>query len=193
MVLEFYSDAYPYFLTVAGIIGFFLGFDRITEEEEKENKPLQVAGVLAGLVVITSIVLAIINSTEITKYTILFGILFGVSLLAKPMRKVHTAFAISALVGSGLTFWVLYSRNKDKGNESFFNSIALKWVFLAIFLIVLVVFIISFIQEQTMDIMLFFLGLGIIIFPLSLIIFLQGITLILNLPNSDGILGYLPG
>jgi hypothetical protein len=125
-----------------------------------------------------------------SKYTILFSTLFSLSLLAKPFKKLPIAFAVTAVVALGLTWWVLDKRNND---DSFIGGVDLKLLIILIILILIIVFTISFIQEATMDVMLAILSWGLVILILAVISTLQGITLILEIPDKDGLLSYLPG
>ncbi|MHA2279239.1 MAG: hypothetical protein ACXAC2_25950 [Candidatus Kariarchaeaceae archaeon] len=113
-----------------------------------------------------------------------------ISLLAKPFKKLPIAFALTAVVGLALTWFVLDKRGNE---ESVLFGLDLKFSIIVIIIILIIVFVISFIQEATMDIMLFILSWGLVILVLSVIVGAQGLTLLFDIPSSNGILGELPG
>jgi len=182
---------YPIFMIVTGVMGIIMGWDRLWKTEEEESKKLQIAAVFSGVIVNTMIILAIYNEAqEITNWTIMFGLFFGVSMYAKPFRKLPVAFGITSIVGLLLAYFVIVRKQDD---ESVFAGIKLRWVILVIVIIMIVVFIIGFIQEATLDIMLLMLSWGVLVITLSIIMILQGITLLIEQPDASGILGLLPG
>ena len=160
------------------------------KDEEEESKTLQLVGVISGIVLNLIIILAIYNREEISKYTILFSLFFGVSLYAKSFRKIPIAFAISAIAGLILAYFTIDARQNA---DSTIGSVSLRWYVLGIAVAVLIVFLISFIQEQAMDIMLLILSWGFLVIILGLLMIVQGLTVLLGIPNADGILDYLPG
>ncbi|MCE7736004.1 MAG: hypothetical protein GPJ54_14070 [Candidatus Heimdallarchaeota archaeon] len=190
MVLDAVTDYYEVILILVGINGLILGFDRITKGDEEESDLLELLGILGGLVLFATIILSIYNDEVISKYTILFSTLFSLSLLAKPFKKLPIAFAVTAVLGLAMTWYVLDRRGDE---ESIIGGLSLQLTIVVFIIILIVVFIIGFIQEQTMDIMLFLLSWGIVILVLSILIFLQGVTLLFEVPDKDGILGLLPG
>lgn len=190
MVLDAVTDYYEVILILVGINGLILGFDRIRKGDEKESDLLELLGIIGGLVLFATIILSIYNDVFITKYTILFSTLFSLSLLAKPFKKLPIAFAVTAILGLAMTWYVLDRRGDE---ESIIGGLSLQLTIVVFILILIVVFIIGFIQEQTMDIMLFMLSWGLVILVLSILIFLQGITLLFDINDPDGLLGYFPG
>ena len=188
--LEPISEYHEYFLILTGIIGLILAFDRIMKEDEEESDILEFLGILGGLLLFSVVILSIYNEEVLSKYTILFSTLFSLSLLAKPFKKLPIAFALTGIVALALVWWVLDKRNND---DSFVGGLDLKLLIVIIILVLIVVFTISFIQEATMDIMLFILSWGLVILILAVLITLQGVTLIFDVPSSNGILGELPG
>ena len=169
-----------------------MAFDRIMKEDEEESDILEFLGILGGLVLFGVIILSIYNGVEdLSKYTILFSTLFGLSLLAKPFKKLPIAFALTALVALALVWWVLDKKRNDE--DSIVGGLDLKFLIIILILVLIIVFTISFIQEATMDIMLFILSWGLVILILAIIVTLQGVTLLFEIPSDNGILGELPG
>ncbi len=191
-ILEFMTDepVYQIIMIIVGIIGVTLGIDRTIESDEEESSILQFIGPIGALVIFAVLVLSIENDAGYTKYTLVFMIFFGLSLIAKPFRKLPIAFVISSVIGLALFYFVYTESDQD---DEIFSAIPLKWLIAAIIGIILLVFIISFVQEQAMDIMLWLIGWGPLVTAFSAIIIVQGITLWAELPDEDGILGYLPG
>ena len=190
MVLDTVTEYYEIFLVFTGIIGLLMAFDRIMKSDEEESDILEGLGILGGLLLFSVIILSIYNSEELSKYTILFASLFSLSLLAKPFKKLPIAFAVTGVIALTLVWWVLDKRNND---DSFVGGIDLKIMIVILILILIIVFTISFIQEATMDIMLAILSWGLIVLILAVLITLQGVTLLLDIPDKDGLLGLLPG
>lgn len=190
MVLEAVTDYYEVFLILIGIIGLILAFDRIMKGDEEESDVLELLGIIGGLVLFSVIILSIYNEEVLSKYTIVFASLFSLSLFAKPFKKLPIAFAVTGVVALALVWWVLDKRNND---DSFVGGVDLKILMIILILVLIIVFTISFIQEATMDIMLAILSWGLVILILAIVIALQGITLLLDLPDKDGLLGLLPG
>lgn len=184
------TDFYPIFMILTGISGLFMGWDRVWKDDEEESKRLQLVGVISGIVLNVIIILAIYNRQEITKYTILFSLFFGISLYAKAFRKIPIAFAVSAILGLILAYFTIQAREDA---DSDIANIPLRWFILGIAIAVGIIFLISFIQEQAMDIMLRVLSWGALVIILGILMVLQGITLLLEIPNAGGILDYLPG
>ncbi len=184
------SENHEYFLIIVGIIGLIMAFDRIMKADEEESDILEFFGILGGLLLFSVIILSIYNEEVLSKYTILFSTLFSLSLLAKPFKKLPIAFALTGIVALALVWWVLDKRNND---DSFVGGLDLKLLIVILILVLIIVFTISFIQEATMDIMLFILSWGFVILVLAVLIAAQGVTLLLEEPSVNGILGELPG
>ncbi|OLS28750.1 MAG: hypothetical protein HeimC2_04800 [Candidatus Heimdallarchaeota archaeon LC_2] len=188
--LESVTDQYEIFLVLVGILGLILAFDRIMKEDEEESDILEFLGIIGGLVLFGVIILSIYNEEVVSKYTILFSVLFSLSLLAKAFKKLPIAFALTAVVALALVWWVLDKRNND---DSFVGDLDLKFLIVIIILILIVVFTISFIQEATMDIMLFILSWGLVILILAILVAVQGVTLLFDVPGENGLFGEFPG
>jgi FtsH-binding integral membrane protein len=198
--LEFLTGEpiYEIVLIGVGIIGIFLGIDRTLESDEEESSVLRFIAPIASLILIVFLAAYINNHDEIiadgelplSNYTILFSILFAISLLARPFRKLPLAFVIATVIGLALFYYVY---DKQDQADSKLGDIEMKWLIVGILIIVIIIFIISFIQEQAMDLLLWVMGWGPYVTILSIIMIAQGITLILEEPEIDGVLGLLPG
>ena len=194
MVLNFLDSTYYFAYIPIGIVGLLLGFDRALKNEENESDKLKVIGAVSGIILIALTVLVSINEYDIggdfiTKYSILFGLILGMSLISRPFKELPLAFVIAVMVLIGTMY--LFISNKDEINQ--FGAIPLKIILLGVLGLVFVVFIIGLIQEKAMDGLLFILGWGPIITVLGLALLVQGITLIIEFPDKDGVFSYLPG
>jgi hypothetical protein len=125
----------------------------------------------------------------VTNYTLLFGMLMGMSLIARPFKKLPLAFVISVIVALGLLAFLTISSGAE---VTFFGALPLEVLLIGVMAIVLIVFIISFVQEKAIDGLLFILGWGPVITILGLALIAQGITLILGYPDERGIFSLLP-
>ncbi|MHA2249082.1 MAG: hypothetical protein ACXAD7_01910 [Candidatus Kariarchaeaceae archaeon] len=178
-------------LIAVGAVGILLGIDRTLESDEEESSILQIAGPLAAVGLYAVLILAAFDdSIDKTNYTYLFGMLLGISLIAKPFRKLPIAFAFAVIAFLGL-FYYAYTNSDEEGE--ILAGIEMKWIIAGIIGIVLIIFIIGFVQEQIMDFLLYIMGWGPYVFVLSVIVIAQGISLLINQPDKDGILGWLPG
>lgn len=189
MVLDFVVNIYEFIYILGGITGIIMGVDRLFKGEEEESDKLQWLAFGMSVLVLFSVILIIYNGDHITNYSAFFGFLFFFSTIARPLKKVPFAFVIAVIVGLGIGYLVL----ADVGERNILGSISLKWLVIAIVAVVIIVFIIGFFQEAAMDGFLIILGWSPIVIILSLVLIVQGITLLLEWPNTDGILYYLPG
>jgi len=194
MVLDFLNGTYPFIFIPIGIIAVALGVDRALKKEEEESRTLKILGGIAGIILLAlTIILALNEFNEpggvISNYTILFSIFMALSLIARPFKNVHIAFIVSVFVALGLLTVIIFVRESSVS----LAGIPLQYILIAVMVIVLLVYIISFIQEQAIDAFLAVLGWGPVITILGLLIIVQAITLLLDYPNSDGLLSYLPG
>ncbi|MDH5402856.1 MAG: hypothetical protein OEZ01_01105 [Candidatus Heimdallarchaeota archaeon] len=194
MVLDFINEIYYFLFIPFGLVAIFLGVDRALKKYEEESKKLQILGAVTGLIGLAMIIILAVNEfndpNDLTNdYNILFGVLLSMSLFARPFKKLPVAFVISIVFGFGLFFLFIYASD----NFLVFNLIEFKYVLLGIIILVVIVFIIGFIQEQVMDGLLFVLSWGPIITILGLLMFIQGIVLIFKFNGINGIFEYLPG
>jgi hypothetical protein len=193
---------YELVLIGVGFIGIFLGIDRTIESDEEESSVLQFIAPVASLILFVFLIANINNVNKIiadgelplSNYTIIFSIFFGISLLAKPFRKLPIAFVLAIGIGLAIFYYVWTKRDQA---ESELAGVEMKWLIVGILAIVIIIFIISFVQEQAMDILLWVMGWGPYVTILSIIMIAQGITLWYEKPETDGvadgILGLLPG
>jgi len=194
MVLDFLNGIYPFIYIPIAIVGILLGADRALKSEEEESDVLKVIGGISGLLLLAMTIILAVNeynsdTSVISNYTVLFGILLGMSLIARPFKNLPLAFVISIIVALGLLYVLILGQDSSVT----FGGIGLEWILIGVMVIVLLVFIVSFIQEQAIDALMFVMGWGPIITILGLVMTIQAITLILNIPNQDGLLSYLPG
>lgn len=195
MVLDFLNDIFPILFIPIGLLALIMGVNRAIRKEEDESKVLQWLAGIGGIGLLAVVVIVSINrydtgdNTLITPYTILFGIFLGMSLIARPFKKLPIAFVISVIVALGALY--LVSANQD--TIEYFDFLSLRIILLGIVILVFLIFLISFVQEKALDTLLWIIGWGPVIIILGLVVTLQGITLLLGWPGPGGILEYLPG
>ncbi len=189
MVLEFIGSIYEFIFILGGIAGVVMGFDRLIKSEEEESHKLQWLAFAGAVLVFASVILIVYNKQTITNYSALFGFLFFIATIARPLKKIPFAFLAAIIIGLGIFYLVM----SNVGEISILSNISLKWLVIGIIVIVVIIFIIGFFQESAMDGLLVVLGWSPIILILSITLIVQGITLLLDWPDVDGILSYLPG
>ncbi len=182
------ENVYPVLFIIFGIVGVILGINRALKKEEEESRPLMWIGGISSFLLFGLLIFILLNGVHITKYNILFTFLYTVSLIARPLKKIPFAFLAAAFIGMGL-FYLVISNMDD---YTFLGAISLKYIVIAIIVLVILVFIIGLVQEKAMDAFLFIWSWGPIITILGLAMVVEGITLLINYPNEDGIYAFLP-
>ena len=179
----------PWLLLVSGLVGVVLGVDRTLKRREKESRLLQVISFLIGAVLLAAPVAMVLQAgegAEVSELSILLVILLGICLVGRALKSLPIAFIIVALLGTGL-FW-LFSYLRQ---FSFAGDMPIQAIVLAMILLLLVVFGISFFIEKTIDLFLGLLSLGPVVFVFAAAAFLQGILIVLHITDPHGLLNLL--
>ncbi|MCY3413459.1 MAG: hypothetical protein INQ03_17595 [Candidatus Heimdallarchaeota archaeon] len=193
MSASFWAEyVYMIFFILGGLVGVIMGFNRLIKKEEEESDRWKIFAGVAGLLVFLSVMLMHLTAPDgvrITNYSSLFGILFFMSIIARPLKKIPVAFVLAIIVGMILTYFV-FSRMDD---STVLGSIDMKWIAVALGAVVLIVFVIGRLQEGLFDGMLVVLGWSPLIIIISLALIGQGIALLAGYMYPDGIFDVLPG
>ncbi len=188
--LIFLNDIFPILFIALGVVGVVFGINRIFKKDDEESVLLKLVGAISGILIFATIILVLLNdSNDITNYSVLIAFMYFLSTIARPLKKVPIAFILATLLGLAIFYFVMGAID----DIELFDSISMKWVVIGIAGVVVLFFIIGFVQEKVMDAFLFIWSWGGIIFTLGLILVVQGITILIELPNEGGILDYLPG
>ena len=181
----------PCLLAASGLLGVVLGVNRTLKRREEESKLLQVISFLAGSVLLATPVAMVLyggHSSEVSGVSILLMLLLAICLVGRALIKLPVAFIIVAVLGTGL-FW-LFSYIKQ---FSFAGDVPTQTVALVIFVVVLVVFGISFVVEKTIDLFLGAISLGPVVFIVAGVALIQGLLTGLHITDHHGLLNLLRG
>lgn len=190
LMFEFVNDIFPILFIAFGVIGVLFGINRIFKKDDEESVLLKLVGAISGLLIFATIIIVLLNDgSDITKYSVFFAFLYFLSTMARPLKKIPVAFLLATFFGLAVFYYVMGAVEE----VTFFQSIPMSYILMGIAGVVLLFFIIGLVQEKVMDAFLFIWSWGGVIFTLGLILVVQGITLLIAWPNSDGILHYLPG
>ena len=188
--LTFVNDIFPILFIAFGVVGVIFGINRVMKKDDEESVLLKLVGAISGILIFATIILVLLNnSDDITNYSVLFAFMYFLATIARPLKKVPIAFILATLLGLAIFYFVMGAID----DIELFNSVPMSWVLIGVGGVVLIFFIIGFVQEKAMDAFLFIWSWGGVIFTLGLILVVQGITILIAWPNSDGILHYLPG
>ena len=188
--LEFVNDIFPILFIAFGVVGVAFGFNRLLKKDDEESVLLKMVGAISGILIFGTIILVLLNNAaDITNYSVLFAFMYFLATIARPLKKVPIAFILATFLGLAIFYFVMGAID----DIELFNSVPMSWVVIGVAAVVLIFFIIGFVQEKVMDAFLFIWSWGGVIFTLGLILVLQGITILIAWPNEDGFLHYLPG
>lgn len=176
-------------LLVTGALGIALGVNRTLKRRSKESKLLQAVSFLAGVLLLgapVGLVLQAGQGPPVSGVSILLMMALGICLTARALKSIPLAFIIVAVVGTGL-FWLL-SQVKQ---VSFAGDVPTHTIALAIAILLVVVFGISFIIEKTIDLFLGLLSLGPVVFIVAAAALVQGVLVGLHITDHHGLLNLL--
>ena len=185
MVLETVAKSYAWVIVLTGLIGAALWIDRTFKSREKESKVLQVLSFFAGLLMLGFPIIMLFqlgHSVTYSNYTILIMFIFGLSLIARPLQRIPIAYLIVALFGLGLFFIILQSRD-----VSLAGDIPIGIWAVAILIVLVLVFILSFLFEKIVDTLLAIMGWGPLVTIFSLTALAQGLVIGTGLSSRYGI------
>ena len=182
MILVTIAELYPYIFIVTFAVVIYWFWDRIKYPEEEENKILDVFAFIAGLFNIAwavLIILAEINEDyegEMTYvwFSLLLLLFFGLSLIAKPVKRVPIAAILSFI--TILVIVIALSYNRD--DLDMFEGIPLWIIGGVILLIVGIFFLLTRVTELGIDQVLTVLGWEPITLVLVVAGLLQGIAVL---------------
>ncbi|MCG3218778.1 MAG: hypothetical protein KAR35_07210 [Candidatus Heimdallarchaeota archaeon] len=174
---------YPYVFIVTFAVVIYWFWDRIKYPEEEENKILDVIAFIAGIINIiwtVLIILAEINEDtegdmEYVWFSLLLMFFLGLSLVAKPVKRVPIAAILSFVTIVAIV--IALSFNRD--DLDMFEGIPL-WIFGGIILaIVGIFFLLTRVTELGIDQVLTILGWEPITLVLVVAALLQGLAVIM--------------
>ncbi|MHA1910995.1 MAG: hypothetical protein ACTSYA_04785 [Candidatus Kariarchaeaceae archaeon] len=173
---------YPYIFIVTFAVVIYWFWDRVKYPEEEENKILDVIAFIGGIINIIwaiLIILAEINEDiegdmEYVWFSLLLMLFFGLSLIAKPVKRVPIAAILSFITIVAIVIVLSYNRD----DLDMFEGIPL-WIFGGIILaIVGIFFLLTRVTELGIDQVLTVLGWEPITLILAVAALLQGIAVI---------------
>lgn len=185
MVLETVAKSYAWVIVLTGLLGAVLGIDRTFKSREKESKVLQVLSFFAGLLMLGFPIVMLVkvgHSVTYSNYTILIMFVLGLSLIARPLQRIPIAYLIVALLGLGMFFIILQSKD-----VSLAEDIPIGIWAVAILILLVLVFILSFLFEKIVDTLLAIMGWGPLVTIFSLAALAQGVVIGTGLSNKYGI------
>jgi hypothetical protein len=118
--------------------------------------------------------------------SILLMLALGICLTARALKSIPLAFIIVAVMGTGL-FWLL-SQLKQ---VSFAGDLPTSTIALAMAILLVLVFGISFLIEKTIDLFLGMLSLGPVVFIVAAAALVQGVLVGLHITDHHGLLNLM--
>jgi hypothetical protein len=179
----------PWLLLATGALGMVLGVNRTLKRREKESTPLQILAFLSGAALLAAPVGMVFqggNAPEVSGASIILMLLLGTCLMARALKNLPIALIVAALLGTGL-FWLL-SHLKE---FSFAGDAATQTIVLVTAVLLLVVLVIGFFVEKTLDLFLALLSIGVVVFAVAAAACLQGLLIGLGLTDYHGLLSLL--
>lgn len=182
----------PWILLAAGALGMALGVNRTLKRRENESRLLPALSFAAGAVLLAApvgMVLQRAKGPPVSGASILLLLLLGICLMARALKNLPIAFLLVVVLGTGL-FW-LFSRFKHL--SFLIGDVSTQSIALAIAVLLLVVFGVSFFIEKTIDLFLGLLGVGVVVFVVAAAAFLQGLLVGLHITDHYGLWNLLGG
>jgi hypothetical protein len=179
----------PWLLLATGALGIALGVNRSLKRRRQESKLLQVVSFLAGVLLLAAPVGLVLQAGQgppVSGVSIILMLALGICLTARALKSIPLAFIIVAVMGTGL-FWLL-SQLKQ---VSFAGDVPISTIALAIAILLVLVFGISFLIEKTIDLFLGLLSLGPVVFIVAAAALVQGVLVGLHLTDHHGLLNLL--
>jgi len=182
---------FPWLLLATGALGVALGLNRALKSRANESKVLQVIAFLSGALLLAAPVGLVLQSgtgPAVSGASILLALLLGICLIGRGLINVPIAFIIVAVAATGL-FWLL-SVVKD---FSFAGNVPTQGIALAIAVVLIIVFGISFFIEKSIDLFLAILSMGPVVFIVAAAALIQGLLVGLHITDRHGLLSLLGG
>jgi hypothetical protein len=155
----------------------------------KESKLLQTVSFLAGVLLLAAPVGLVLQAGQgppVSGVSILLMLALGICLTARALKSIPLAFIIVAVMGTGL-FWLL-SQLKQ---VSFAGDLPTSTIALAMAILLVLVFGISFLIEKTIDLFLGMLSLGPVVFIVAAAALVQGVLVGLHITDHHGLLNLM--
>lgn len=182
---------YPWLLLTTGALGVALGVNRTLKRRKEESNALKALSVVAGVLLLAApigMVLQAGKGPAVSGASVLLMLLLGICLVARALKSIPLAFIIVAVIGTGL-FWLL-SQVKQ---VSFAGDVPTQTIALAIAILLVIVFGVSFLVEKTLDLFLGLLGLGPVVLIVAAVALIQGLLIGLRITDYHGLLNLLGG
>ena len=178
MDMKTIAEYYPFVLIVTFAVVIYWFWDRIKYPEEEENKVLDIFAFIAGLINIAWAFLIILaeieGEVEYVWFSLLLVLFLGLSLVAKPVKRVPIAAILSFI--TILVIVIALSYNRD--DLDMFEGIPLWIIGGVILLIVGIFFLLTRVTELGIDQVLTVLGWEPITLVLVVAGLLQGIAVL---------------
>ncbi|HWR92980.1 MAG TPA: hypothetical protein VN300_11150 [Desulfobacterales bacterium] len=182
---------FPWLLLATGALGVALGLNRALKSRANESRVLQVIAFLSGAILLAAPVGMVLQSgtgPAVSGVSILLALLLGICLIGRALKNIPFAFITVAVAATGL-FWLL-SVVKD---FSFAGSVPTQGIALAIAVVLIIVFGISFFVEKAIDLFLAILSMGPVVFIVAAAALIQGLLVGLHITDRHGLLNLLGG
>jgi len=180
---------YPWLLLTTGALGVALGVNRTLKRSKEESKALKALSVVAGMLLLAApigMVLQAGKGPAVSGASVLLMLLLGICLVARALKSIPLAFIIVAVMGTGL-FWLL----SQVRQVSFAGDVPTQTIALAIAILLVIVFGVSFLVEKTIDLFLGLLGLGPVVLIVAAAALIQGLVIGLRITDHHGLLNLL--
>ncbi len=182
----------PWLLLGTGALGIALGANRTLNRRENQSRLLQVLSFLGGAVLLAAPVGMVLQSGKgppVSGVSILLMLALAICLMARALRNLPIAFILVIVTGTGM-FW-LFSYFKHL--SFLIGDVSTQSIALVIAVLLLIVFGVSFFIEKTVDLFLGLLGVGVVIFVVAAVAFIQGLFVGLHITDHHGLLNLLSG
>jgi hypothetical protein len=180
---------YTWVLVLCGLLGVALGINRTIKRREKESLVLQVLSSIGGVLVLVMppvMVLQIHQKGFYTSATVLLMIVFGLCLLARPLKKIPITFIVVTAAGLGLLWVAMKLRGTSPG-----GSISLEAFIFSILLVLALMFVLSFMFEKFVDAVLSALSCGPVVTIVSAITASHSALIATGITGPDGLLQFV--
>jgi hypothetical protein len=163
--------------------------NRTIKRREKESLALQWLSAMGGCLILalpTLMVQQITPKGVFSAGTLLLMIVFGLCLLARPLRRIPIAFTV-VTAGGVLLLW---GAMKLRGT-SFGERISLELFLVGILVVLVALLVASFAIETLVDTLLSALGVGPVVTAVSAIALIHGAIIALGVTGPEGLQAFL--
>lgn len=188
-VMHVFAMHYTWVLVLCGLLGVALGINRTIKRREEESLVLQVLSSIGGILVLVMppvMVLQIHQKGFYAAATVLLMIVFGLCLLARPLKKIPITFIVVTASGLGLLWVAMKLRGTSPG-----GTISLETFIYGILVLLALMFVLSFMFEQFVDAVLSALSCGLVVTIVSAITAIHGALIATGITGPNGLLQFL--